>query len=128
MTVQESEHHAAGRGAKLAKLAELMFVEVMRSHIENLWPMPRRWQAQRASSMATPSKIKDQKIRLWGIDAPEVAQRCTEDGTLHPCGLDPSRALAKQIGRKPVNCTRRDTDRYGRLVAVCSVEGMDISK
>jgi hypothetical protein len=36
MAVQESEHHAAGRGAMLAKLAELMFVEVMRSQIESL--------------------------------------------------------------------------------------------
>jgi endonuclease YncB( thermonuclease family) len=73
-------------------------------------------------------EIEDQKIRLWGIDAPEPAQRCTEGGAPYPCGLDASRALAKQIGRKPVSCTRRDTDRYGRMVAVCSVEGMDISK
>jgi endonuclease YncB( thermonuclease family) len=73
-------------------------------------------------------EIKDQKIRLWGIDAPEPAQRCTESGVPYPCGLDASRALAKQIGRKPVICTHRDTDLYGRMVAVCSVEGMDISK
>jgi endonuclease YncB( thermonuclease family) len=73
-------------------------------------------------------EIKDQKIRLWGIDAPEPAQRCTEGGTPYPCGLDASRALAKLIGRKPVTCTRRDTDRYGRMVAVCSVDGMDISE
>jgi endonuclease YncB( thermonuclease family) len=49
-------------------------------------------------------------------------------GAPYPCGLDASRALTKQIGRKPVTCTRRDTDRYGRMVAVCSVEGMDIGK
>jgi endonuclease YncB( thermonuclease family) len=73
-------------------------------------------------------EIKGQKIRLWGIDAPEPAQRCTEGGAPYPCGLDASRALAKQIGRRPVSCTRRDTDRYGRMVAVCSVEGMDISE
>jgi endonuclease YncB( thermonuclease family) len=73
-------------------------------------------------------EIEDQKIRLWGIDAPEAAQRCTEGGALYPCGLDASRALSKLIGRKPVSCTRGDTDRYGRMVAVCSVEGMDISK
>jgi endonuclease YncB( thermonuclease family) len=59
-------------------------------------------------------EIKDQKIRLWGIDAPEAAQRCTEGGALYPCVLDASWVLAKQIGRKLVVCTRRDTDRYGR--------------
>ena len=48
-------------------------------------------------------EIKDQKIRLWGIDAPELAQRCSEDGAMYPCGLDASHALAKQIGRKRVS-------------------------
>jgi endonuclease YncB( thermonuclease family) len=73
-------------------------------------------------------EVKDQKIRLWGIDAPEAAQRCTEDGAAYPCGLDASHALAKRIGRKPVTCVRRDTDRYGRMVALCTVEGVDISQ
>ena len=60
-------------------------------------------------------EIKDQKIRLWGIDAPELAQRCTEDGAVYPCGLDAAHALAKQIGRKRVTCVRLDTDRYGPM-------------
>ena len=66
--------------------------------------------------------------RLHGIDVPETAQRCTEDGHLYPCGLDASQALRKQIGRKPVSCVRRDTDRYGRMVALCIVNGVDISR
>ena len=73
-------------------------------------------------------EVKDQKIRLWGIDAPELAQRCTEDGAVYPCGLDASHALAKRIERKQVTCVRRDTDRYGRMVALCTVEGVDISQ
>ena len=73
-------------------------------------------------------EIKDQKIRLWGIDAPELAQRCTEDSAVYPCGLDASHALAKKIGRKRVTCERLDTDRYGRMVARCTVEGDDISR
>ena len=73
-------------------------------------------------------EIRDQKIRLWGIDAPELAQRCAEDGAVYPCGLDASHALAKRIGRKRVTCVRRDTDRYGRMVARCTVEDVDISQ
>jgi Staphylococcal nuclease homologue len=46
----------------------------------------------------------------------------------NPCGLDASHALAKQIGRKRLICVRRDTDRYGRMVALCTVEGVDISQ
>ena len=73
-------------------------------------------------------EIRDQKIRLWGIDAPELAQRCTEDGAVYPCGLDASHALAKRIGRKRVTCVRRDTDRYGRMVARSTVEDVGISQ
>jgi endonuclease YncB( thermonuclease family) len=40
----------------------------------------------------------------------------SEGGTPYPCGLDASHALSKLIGRKPVTCTRRDSDRYGRMV------------
>ena len=47
---------------------------------------------------------------------------------MYPCGLDASHALTRQIGRKRVSCARRDTDRYGRMVARCTVEGADISQ
>jgi len=59
-------------------------------------------------------EIDEERIRLWGIDAPELSQFCTEDGTRYPCGLDASQALRKRIDRQPVSCVRRDTDRYGR--------------
>lgn len=58
-------------------------------------------------------EINDERIRLHGIDSPELAQRCTEDGAQYPCGLDASHALRKRIGRKSVSGVRRDTDRYG---------------
>lgn len=43
VAVKESGHEAAGREAMLAKLAELMFVEVMRSHIESLPEDAKGW-------------------------------------------------------------------------------------
>ena len=67
-------------------------------------------------------EIADTRIRLHGIDAPEAAQRCTDStGRLYSCGLDAGHALRQRIGRQGVTCTRRDTDRYGRMVAVCTV-------
>jgi endonuclease YncB( thermonuclease family) len=71
-------------------------------------------------------EINEERIRLHGVDAPELAQRCTEGGHLYPCGLDSSQALRKRIGRQPVSCVRRDTDRYGRMVAVCTVQRIDL--
>ena len=73
-------------------------------------------------------EINDERIRRWGIDAPEVARRCTEEGTSSPGGLDGSQALRKRIGRKTVSCVRRDTDRYGRMVALRTVDDVDISR
>jgi hypothetical protein len=72
--------------------------------------------------------IRGTRIRLFGIDAPEVAQRCTDHGKLYPCGLDASHALAKQIGHKPVSSVRRDTDRYGRMVAVCTMGSAEVNR
>jgi endonuclease YncB( thermonuclease family) len=36
-------------------------------------------------------------------------------------------ALADWLGQRTVYCTRRDTDRWGRMVAVCSVGGVSVN-
>ena len=68
------------------------------------------------------------RVRLHGIDAPESAQRCRASGRLWPCGQDATRALARRIGGRPVACEERDRDRYGRVVAVCTVAGRDLNR
>ena len=73
-------------------------------------------------------EIHGERIRLFGIDAPELAQRCTEGGRPYPCGFDCSRVLRQRIKGRTVDCIRHDTDRYGRMVAVCHVEGLDLSR
>jgi len=65
-------------------------------------------------------EIHGQRIRLHGIDAPESAQLCLRpDGSQWRCGQQAALALADRIGRLSVACRRTDTDRYGRVVAVC---------
>lgn len=71
-------------------------------------------------------EIHGQRIRLWGIDAPEGRQRCVKGGKLWRCGTDSANALADYIGTRPVTCTERDRDRYKRIVATCEVTGQDI--
>ena len=68
------------------------------------------------------------RVRLHGIDAPESAQRCRTSGRLWPCGREATRALARRIGGRPVACEERDRDRYGRVVAVCTVAGLDLNR
>ena len=71
-------------------------------------------------------EIHGRRIRLWGIDAPESAQTCKVAGKPWRCGQKAALALSDQIKYRVVKCQRRDTDRYARMVAVCTVGGRDI--
>lgn len=63
--------------------------------------------------------IHGQRIRLHGIDAPESKQVCVSGGEKYRCGQRAALALSDRIGRGSVTCEARDTDRYGRVIAVC---------
>ena len=67
------------------------------------------------------------RVRLYGIDAPESAQRCRSGGRTWSCGREATRALARHIGSRSVACKEHDQDRYGRMVAVCRVGGEDVN-
>jgi endonuclease YncB( thermonuclease family) len=72
--------------------------------------------------------IHGARIRLFGIDAPESSQSCGDArGNPYPCGRRSAQALDERIQDRPVSCAPRDTDRYGRTVAVCSVGGQDLN-
>jgi endonuclease YncB( thermonuclease family) len=62
--------------------------------------------------------------RLWGIDAPELDQRCYPQGWR--AGIVAARALAAMIERRPVICEAKGEDAYGRTVALCRGEGRDL--
>ena len=59
------------------------------------------------------------EVRLHGIDAPESRQTCLSDGKRWPCGKRATQALASLLAGHPVDCSERDIDRYGRVVATC---------
>jgi endonuclease YncB( thermonuclease family) len=74
-------------------------------------------------------EIHGQRIRLFGIDAPEGGQPCeTAHGKRWRCGCDAAMALADLIGQSPVQCEPQDIDRYGRVVAVCYYGDLDIGR
>ncbi len=57
-------------------------------------------------------EIHGQRIRLFGIDAPESSQLCIRSsGKRWRCGQQASFALANRIGRASVSCHPRDLDR-----------------
>lgn len=74
-------------------------------------------------------EIARTRVRLHGIDAPESGQICQDArGRNYRCGQRAAFALADWIGRTTVSCEPRDSDRYGRVVAVCRARGTDINQ
>lgn len=76
--------------------------------------------------------IRQTRIRLYGIDAPELHQQCQRSGgtvtLLYPCGRDAKAALGRIIGGRTVRCQGKDRDRYGRTVATCTAGAIDVSR
>lgn len=68
-------------------------------------------------------EISGQRIRLWGVDAPEQDQTCQSGAP----GAEAESAL-RRAAADGVVCTPRNTDAYGRVVAVCrAANGADLS-
>ena len=70
-------------------------------------------------------EIAGQRIRLYGIDAPESNQTCVADDKRWPCGTNATLALSGMISTNWVSCRERDRDQYGRIVAVCHLAGAE---
>ena len=73
-------------------------------------------------------RIGKNKIRLYGIDAPEINQTCTINKIIWECGLDSSQALESMISKKEVQCEIVDIDRYKRFVAKCFVKNINLNQ
>ena len=82
-------------------------------------------------------KINDQKIRLFGIDAPETKQFCKEVYLSflifnfkrdYKCGEKSTNALKKKIKDKKIRCLiENKKDRYRRNIGICYLKKQDIN-
>lgn len=61
------------------------------------------------------------RIRLQGIDAPELKQECrnNESHELYKCGQVSKDYLISLIAKQPVKCSNEGFDRYKRQLAYC---------
>lgn len=88
------------------------------------------------SGVAGPAHVVDgdtldiggERVRLEGIDAPEMAQTCPRRfiGSW-ACGKAAAGALEGLVAGQNVACQSLGTDKYGRLLGVCFVAGRDIN-
>ena len=75
--------------------------------------------------------FKNEKIRLYGIDAPETEQYCFVKKEAWPCGklaTEYLKNLLKDVSPHTLHCKISSKDRYGRSIGVCYIEDKNINR
>jgi endonuclease YncB( thermonuclease family) len=74
-------------------------------------------------------EIRGTRLSLWGIDAPSSDQLCrNRAGERYRCGQQAAHELSAFLDHRPVDCVEVDRDQSSRVVAVCSVAGVDLAE
>lgn len=70
-----------------------------------------------------------ERVRLWGVDAPEARQVCQDaKGQGYACGEVARDQFVRLIGGRAVRCEVRDRDPYGRAVSRCQAGSVDLGE
>ncbi|WP_288192524.1 thermonuclease family protein [uncultured Phyllobacterium sp.] len=72
--------------------------------------------------------VTGQHVRLKGIDAPELAQRCGKGQGDYACGQEARQALVRLIGGRPVRCETSGRDKYRRDLGTCFAGDADLNR
>ena len=85
-------------------------------------------------------RISDKKIRLEGIDAPEIKQQCKKpflkiSATIgfqfnknYSCGVTSKKKLIDKIDNSKIKCISSLKDRYKRFLATCYKDKINLNK
>ena len=68
------------------------------------------------------------RLRLKGIDAPELKQVCRKGGEAYGCGFEAASFLRGLVGNHEVTCKGEGMDRYGRDLVRCTAAGVDLNQ
>jgi endonuclease YncB( thermonuclease family) len=71
--------------------------------------------------------IGQERMRLYGIDAPELSQRCERAGQAWQCGQEARRMLQSLVAAPDTRCVGSERDRFQRLLVVCQADGVDLN-
>ena len=84
--------------------------------------------------------INTKKIRLEGIDAPEIKQQCKKPflkisaiigyqfNKNYSCGIMVKKKLVEKINNSKVKCIATSKDRYKRFIATCYKDNINLNK
>ncbi|NLH80400.1 MAG: thermonuclease family protein [Phyllobacteriaceae bacterium] len=71
--------------------------------------------------------IEGTRLRLLGIDAPELAQTCRRDDRGFACGETARTHLAELIASRRLDCVWEKRDKYGRGLARCRAGTVELN-
>lgn len=96
-------------------------------------PVAERVATGEARGLATASdgdslRLDGRRIRIEGIDAPELDQSCERDGGTWDCGCEARDRLRVLISAGDVRCRFHGRDRYGRDLGTCEAGGRDVGR
>ncbi len=87
---------------------------------------PSLWGIGRASD-GDSLTVGETRVRLFGIDAPELRQSCTRHGQEWGCGVQAAEELTKLVTGKQVHCVPMGMDQYDRVLGRCTVGTLDVN-
>ena len=72
-------------------------------------------------------RINGQRIRLYGLDAPELDQECCTQGEKWHCGRQARSALQDMTRKYTLSCISKGKDRYDRILGECYRDGDSVN-
>ena len=114
--------HAMGGGAQQAQAPQ---------NVQQMPPQPMMQPVIKGAVNSIASgdqfRIGNQWISLFGIDAPEIQQTCTDDhGRAYNCGYTVARKLKDLLGNDEVTCNIMSVSSTGAVTATCSIGPYDL--
>jgi len=71
--------------------------------------------------------IGGERMRLKGIDAPELVQSCQRGGKSWACGREARDVLQRLVSNAATQCGGTERDQYQRLLVTCRCGTLDIN-
>lgn len=72
--------------------------------------------------------IRETRVRLFGIDAPEFDQLCHRGGSKWECGREAADQLSRLVTGRHVFCLPVGTDQHERVLARCTAGAVDVNR
>ncbi len=73
-------------------------------------------------------EVAGEEVELYGVDAPQLEQRCELGGLPYDCGLIAAGRLAELLAGHTVRCEPHGPGRYTRVIATCTAGGQDVAE